>query len=193
MQANDYLGQIQALLPPGPAWAFEADAVLLRQSAALAESFARVDVRSVNVLAEADPRQTFELLPEWERDLGLPDKCSVQSGLTLADRRDSVVAKYVATGGQSPAYFIGIAKALGYPSASITQYKPRRCGRRFNTLYGGIDWAHVWQLNLPAQKITQRVSGSPFGERYRVWGDAALECTINRLKPAHTLVKFKYG
>lgn len=190
MQASDYLNQIQALLPPGPAWSADANSLTMRQAAALAESFARGHDRAERVLIESDPRWAYESLPCWERDLGLPDKCSILSAMTLSGRRGSVVAKYVATGGQSPAYFIGIAKALGFANATITQYRPRRCGERLQRPLFGVDWAHVWKMNLPGQKITPRRSGSPLGESFAVWGKNTLVCTINQLKPAHTIVLF---
>lgn len=194
MNADDYLQQCRSLLPPGPAWELADASPVSVQLQALATSAAGLDARAADLLREADPRSTYELLADWERVCGLPDECSVVSGLTLADRRAAVLAKLTATGGQSRAYFIGIAKSMGYANATITEYSARRYGRaRMGGRYGGNAWNYVWQLNLPAQLFRRRTSGAPFGERYRVGGDAQLECVINKLKPAHTLVQFKYG
>ncbi|WP_410498152.1 YmfQ family protein [Chitinibacter sp. S2-10] len=187
---SDYLQQLQQLMPPGPAWEGE---LIVRELDVLAKSFAAVHARSGDLLREASPYQTTEMLADWERVCALPDSCSVQSSMTMADRRAAVAGKLMAIGGQSAAYFIAIAKAMGYPDATITQYSARRCGRRMGTPYGGVAWQFVWQMNLPASQVVARRSGSPMGERYRVWGNAQLECVINKLKPAHTLVRFKYA
>ncbi|XZG71736.1 YmfQ family protein [Chitinibacteraceae bacterium HSL-7] len=193
MDADDYLQQCRALLPPGPAWEVGDGSPAGVQLLAVAGSAAGVDGQAADLLREADPRSTYQMLGDWERVCGLPDSCSVLSGLTLADRRAAVQAKLAATGGQSRAYFIGIAASMGYPGATITEFRARRHGARMGTGYGGLPWNHTWRLNLPAQQFRRRVSGSPFGERYQVGGDAHLECLIGKLKPAHTLVQFKYG
>ncbi len=193
VSAELYRQQLAGLLPQGMAWPQDPASALQQLLGAFGATLATHDQAARTLVDDVFPAFTTKFINEWERVCGLPDACTVLGSQTLAERRASVVAKLGSSGGQSRAYFIGIAKAMGYPSATITEYQPRRMGARMGTPYAGIDWAHVWQLNLPAQKITQRVSGSPFGERYRVWGDAVLECTINQLKPAHTLVKFKYG
>lgn len=69
----DYLQQLQELLPPGPAWPRDPDAYLTRLLSAWAAECARVDARANALMDEADPRATAELLPDWERMLGLPD------------------------------------------------------------------------------------------------------------------------
>lgn len=43
---TDYLRQLQALLPPGPAWPKDDDATLTRMLAALAAELSRVDGRA---------------------------------------------------------------------------------------------------------------------------------------------------
>lgn len=190
---DDYFAQLRQLLPPGPAWGADDGTLLARELAVLAGSFATVHARAEDLLREASPDETTEMLPDWERVCALPDSCSVQSSMTLADRRAAVAGKLASVGGQSKAYFIGVARALGYPNATITEFRARRFGRRMGEPYGGTDWQFLWQMNLPASQVTARRSGSPIGERYRVWGNAQLECVINKLKPAHTRVRFKYG
>jgi uncharacterized protein YmfQ (DUF2313 family) len=192
VNAELYRQQLAGLLPQGMAWPQDPASALQQVLGAFGATLAAHDQTARALVDDVFPAYTVKFIDEWERVCGLPDACTVLGSQALAERRTSVVAKLGSSGGQSRAYFIGIAKAMGYPSATITEFRPRRCGQRFNTLYGGLDWAHVWQMNLPAQKVTPRVSGSPTGERYRVWGDAVLECTINQLKPAQTLVQFKY-
>ena len=188
-----YRQQLAGLLPQGMAWPQDSESHLQKLLAAFGSTLYQHDQSSRLLIDDLFPAQTNNFIQEWERVCGLPDACTVLGSQTMAERRASVVTKIASVGGQSRAYFIGIAKAMGYPSATITEFRPRRSGSRMGTRYGGLDWAHVWQLVLPAQKISPRLSGAPIGERYRVWGDAVLECTINQLKPAHTLVQFKYS
>jgi len=65
MRADDYLHQLQALLPSGPAWPRDRDAVLTQLLAAFAEEFARIDARTAQLIEEADPRATYDLLADW--------------------------------------------------------------------------------------------------------------------------------
>lgn len=67
MTADDYRTALQALLPRGAAWTRSPEAVLMRVLAACAEEPERVDERADDLLDEADPRATLELLSDWER------------------------------------------------------------------------------------------------------------------------------
>jgi uncharacterized protein YmfQ (DUF2313 family) len=73
---DDYLAQLAALLPTGPALSRDPDSALMRLLGLPAAELAEVDKRIAALLAEADPRGTSELLPDWEADFGLPDDCS---------------------------------------------------------------------------------------------------------------------
>lgn len=193
VSAELYRQQLAGLLPQGMAWPQDPGSALQQLLGAFGATLATHDQTARTLVDDLFPAFTANFIDEWERVCGLPDACTVLGSQTLAERRASVVAKLGSSGGQSRAYFIGIAKALGYPDATIKEYRPRRFGMKFGTEYGGIDWAHCWQMNLPAAKVTKRQFNNPFGERYQVWGDAVLECTINQLKPAHTIVQFRYG
>lgn len=191
--AKEYLVQLQALLPEGGAWPREPDAALTRLLSAFADEFARVDSRARALIEEADPRTTLELLPDWERLLALPDSC-VPDAQTLQQRRAAVLAKLVTLGGQSRSYFIGLAAALGY-EVSITEFRPFRAGMSSagDPLTGG-DWVHTWRVNGPENTIRNFAAGqSNAGEPIRSWGNAQLECVIDRFKPAHTILQFAYG
>ncbi|WP_432721301.1 DUF2313 domain-containing protein [Jeongeupia wiesaeckerbachi] len=193
MSADDYREQLSALLPQGLAWPRDPDTILQRTLGSFGAGLAKLDTYGDALLDEAWPRSSYGLLADWERVAGLPDECSVL-GQTLESRRNAVAAKLAARGGQSPAYFIGIAAQYGHVDATITEFRARRYGRARNgQRFGGWGWQYVWQLNLPAQTVEQRNSGDPFGEYYQVWGDSQLECVINKLKPAHTRVFFTYG
>lgn len=195
MTAEAYGLQLSQLLPPGVAWSQDPESNLQRLLLALGDSLARAHRRNDDLFRETDPRQTYELLDRWEAALGLPDACSLKGSQTVAERAQAVVAKLISAGGQSRAYFIALAAALGYSDVTVTEYQARRHGRaRMGEPYGGEDWEEVWQLNLPELQISsRRYDRSALGEPYRIWGDTRLECIVSRDKPAGSIVLFSYG
>jgi uncharacterized protein YmfQ (DUF2313 family) len=123
LTAGDYLQHLQELLPRGPAWPRDDEAVTTRMLAAVAAELARVDLRVDNLIAEADPRTTIEMLADWERLFGLPDECLPEAS-TVAERRGRLVQKMVFQGGQSGQFFIDFLAALGYADVTIEDSAP---------------------------------------------------------------------
>lgn len=192
--ASDYLDHLRALLPPGPAWYAENGSSLNNLLDSFAAEFARIDARIEVLLDEADPRSTTELLADWERLAVLPDVC-VTIDQTIEQRRLALVSKLTMIGGQSRQYFIDIAASMGYQNATIEEYNTFNCGESGcgDALWSEAD-RFVWQINLPSDgAITYfRTGESGAGEPLQAWGDEAIECRINRFKPAHTTVVFAY-
>ena len=62
-----------------------------------------------NLLDEIRPSTTFELLPDWERVVGLPDICSVL-GSTVTVRRASLLEKLVSKPTLNPSEFVPSAR-----------------------------------------------------------------------------------
>ncbi|MEP9372625.1 putative phage tail protein [Mesorhizobium sp. KR1-2] len=191
MKAADYFAQLQTLLPRGDLWRRDQDASLTLLLKALAAEFARIDVRAQNLLREADPRTTTELLEDFERVAGLPDPC-VPDVQSMEARRLRLVQKLTGRGGQSRGFFIELATGLGFP-ITITEF------RRFTAVSSCIDginqdpWCHVWRINAPAVRIDNMTVTSACNEPIRSWGNELLECVLTRLKPAHTHLLFGYG
>lgn len=180
-----------SLLPTGPIWRRSADGVLYKLSSAWAASFARNSDRAANLLVDAFPSSTIELLPEWEATLGLPDPCA-GAAPSVTQRRAQVVARLTDTNGCSVPYFIAFAKALGY-DITITQFAPRRFGGRFCTPFGGEAWAYAWQVNAPEFTINRLRFGDSFGQPWAQWSNNVLQCEIKARAPAHTILLFNYG
>lgn len=179
----------------------------------LAEPLARVDARGDALIGETDPRTTAEMLPDWERVVGLPDACSRAAGEpTLQERRAAIHQRWTARGGQSRAFFIAVAEALGY-AVEIEEYRPfvcglSRCGERlwapraFRTglsRCGGRlagDWPVrlIWTVRVLGPRVTRFRSGaSSAGERLMTLSRAEdLECQLRRRAPAHTWLVFDY-
>lgn len=193
LTAAEYLAQLQALLPPGAAWRRDAGSALTELLAALAEELAHIDQRVDALLAESDPRTTYELLADWERVAGLPDPCT-PADASIEERRLSLVQRLTMLGGASRQYFIDLAAALGYPGATVTEFRPFTCVSECeDSLTQAPDWPHTWQLNLAETRITNMTCVSACNAALRSWGDFTIECVVRRLRPAQTHVLFAYG
>lgn len=194
LNVQSYVQQLQALLLLGKAWTREVGSTTTNLLTGIAQEFARVDARTDDLLNEADPRTTIELLDDWERVAGLPDPC-VTIDQTIAQRHIALTSKLTMQGGQSRPYFIDMAASMFYPNATIDEYEPFLCG--INAC-GDALWTEddrfIWQINLPSDGATTYFSSgeSGAGEPLQAWGDEAIECRINKFKPAHTKVVFAY-
>jgi uncharacterized protein YmfQ (DUF2313 family) len=188
----DFAERFQDHLPTGAIWPRDDDAVWSQLSLALMHQYTVLHQRSVNLLTDAFPVAPVELLPEWELTLGLPDPCAGESP-TVALRQAQVAARFVASGGQSAPYFINVAAELGY-AITITEFTVSRFGQPFGSRFYGAAWADTWQINAPTYTITSfRFGSGRFGDRFREWGNTVLQCELNRIKPAHTVLIFNYS
>ena len=114
-----YRDQIHALLPSGRAWPEEAGTTLDDLVRAIAAEFADIDLSDARLLDEIRPDSTVDLLPDWERVLGLPDSCS-QLSSRIAIRRASLLAKLVAQPTMNPSAYEAVAAEFGI---DITVYE----------------------------------------------------------------------
>lgn len=118
--ADGLLPQVLALAPRGPAWGTDeagdgrgASPIMRRFWQALAAWSARNNALEFDLATQVFPSAIGFSLPDWETELGLPDTCFV-GGSGVAARIAAVRARFGAQGGQSPAYFICLAAAVGY-------------------------------------------------------------------------------
>jgi len=191
--AAEYTHLLQQLLPPGAAWPREPDATLTKLLSSFADGLARAHNRAVDLLDEADPRTTNEMLIDWERAFGLPTACLAGLDQTAAERRLTLHAHVTSRGGQSRAFFISMAAVLGY-DITITEFRPLKAGFKAGDPCCDPEWNFAWQVNAPETTIRPFKAGeSKAGEPVRKWGNERLECEITRRKPAHTHVQFAYG
>ena len=194
MPAAAYAIQLQALLPTGPAWPRDPDAVLGRLLAGWAEEFGRLDARAHQLLDETDPRSAYELLGDWERVLGLPDPCTA-AATTLSARRLACWRKLAFQSGQTPAFYIAMAAAIGF-EIEIHEFDPDvdDYDASLSAAVAAGRWRHIWRVHvLNGGTFNYMVAGDPAGTAL-LDGDAALdlECLILAAKPAHSHVIFTY-
>jgi len=191
---DDFVVELGNLFPPGKAWAWTRDPASFGIALlhGIAASQAATHARKNQMLIDAFPATTVELLPEWEASVGLPDPCAGPDASVPA-RQAHVVARATNQGGQSVAYLIAYALALGFV-ITITQFTVLRFGQRFGSRFRGARWASAIQINAPTTTIAYARFGSArFGDHFASWGNAILECELRRIAPGHLTLIFSYG
>lgn len=190
--ADQYAQALTALLPPGDAWR-ASDQPLGDLLAGLAQELARIDARALALLEEADPGNAVALLDEWEVVLGLPDPCLTEPQ-TDSQRRAAARARYTLVGGQTAAFYIGLAAQLGY-TMTVEDFATEADAIAAGISYTGDGWAYTWRCNVDAGTLIKSfaVGQSSVGDALRSWGVEPLECLIKRFAPAHTVVLFAYA
>jgi uncharacterized protein YmfQ (DUF2313 family) len=193
LTSADFLRAFQALMPRGRVWPRDSDAVQTEVFTGLTQIYARSTARANYLLVDAFPATTYELLPEWEATLGLPDPCAGPAP-TIQQRRNQVVARLSNSGGQSIAYFVNFAAQLGY-TVTITQYTQARAGMlRAGDPCNGYDWNFAWKITAPLNTVVRAVAGAmAAGDPLAAWGNGVLECEFRAVMPAHTIPIFAYA
>ncbi len=187
---SDYTKALLALFPQGLAWPRNVEATLYKVVNGLAQVMGHVDGRAADLLTiESDPRVTDEMLPDWERNFGLPDLCLPYPPETVGERRTALVARMTMIGAQDRDFFTALAAELGQ-TINIHEYAPymcgvSRCGDTRTSLYGADSAHYRWQLGPPEMRfhwtvdLTSVLSGA--------------ECVMRRYSPAHTELVIKYN
>jgi uncharacterized protein YmfQ (DUF2313 family) len=190
--AADYARVLRTILPRGRVWTREDDGTQAAVLDALGITAASLDNAALQLIVDAFPGTAYALLPEWEETLGLPDPCVGEPGSTQ-QRRQQVVARLTNSGGASAEYFIALAASLGY-TITVTNYAPFRAGcSRAGDPLGTTDWFYTWSVNAPLDSVTRFAAGqSTAGDPLATWGNDVLECELNAIKPAHTILQFDY-
>jgi uncharacterized protein YmfQ (DUF2313 family) len=129
---QDYGTAYLSLLPQGQAWPKYPGTTLDLACRGLAEYWGFVDSRAADLLErESDPRYTLELLPDWERNWGLPDPCYT-APQSIGERQLALLMRMTMIGGASRQFFNHVAAQIGY-HITITEYRTfvvgiDRCG-----------------------------------------------------------------
>lgn len=126
--SDDYASAMHRLLPRGLAW--PRTGVLADVVRGLTRIWGHIELRASLLLErESDPRLTLPpqgtqpgLLPDWERNWGLPDPCYT-APLSIAERQSTLVRRMTIEGAQSRAFFVGLAAEIGY-TITISEYRP---------------------------------------------------------------------
>jgi uncharacterized protein YmfQ (DUF2313 family) len=201
----DYLAAFLSLLPTGPAWPRDLASTMVLTWRGLVEYYGFVDGRAADLLErESDPRITVELLPDWERNWGLPDPC-FPSATTIAERQKMLVLAMTWMGGSSRAYFEKLMAWLGYGAITIGEWAPFMAGiSRVGDTRPAPDEHFRWYIGPPEMRFYWSVA---MGKPSLIWFRASsgqagvdhhlkfgliddMQCLLNRWKPAHTALVY---
>lgn len=196
-EAN-YLSQAQALLPKGPAWTRDKNAITTKLLSAFAGIFNAVDQRAVALAKEANPMNSLELLADWERICGLPDECGkcVDTPKTTEERRNDIINLLTSNASPTAAFFRSMAERLGY-EILVSELSPficglSRCGDRLNgapTVRYDVFTVFVKGERVARFRTGIARCGDLLGSiRYAT----ELECVFDKLKPAHVVFIYSY-
>jgi len=138
------------------------------------------------------PFAAQEWVQDYERVYGLPDPCS-KPGQLHQERLAALAVALLERRGISRAYYIKLAAILGY-AITLHEYRPFAAGSHAGEPLSNGPWVFAWRVDAPETTIRRFCAGrSAAGEPLQAWVDEYLECVLQRLKPAHTIVLFSYG
>lgn len=106
----DFTSALLGLLPRGRVWPKELSSIQAQAASCFAPTFQRISDTAVDLIADAFPGTTSDLLSEWELTLGLPDGCTVPGSQTIAERQRAVAEKISAAGGPQRSYYLQMAR-----------------------------------------------------------------------------------
>jgi uncharacterized protein YmfQ (DUF2313 family) len=204
----EYAQALRDLLPDGPAWPRSPSSYLQKWVSGNGLIWGDVDKSAAQLLTvDSDPRFTIAMLPDWERNFGLPDPCLALPPQTIADRQAALVAKMTILGGQSRDFFIALAASLGY-TVTITEFSPFMCGISQCGDTRNAQGVYRWQIGEPTIRYywVVNVSGTVPISWFRcgegqcgldpmltIGVPTGLQCRISQWAPAHTVVLFNYS
>ncbi len=188
----DFQQAMLRLLPRGRVWRTDPASNLAALMLALAPTYTRSTAAAAQVLIDASPATTVNLLTEWESSLSLPDICTA-SNPSIEQRQAAVAAKFGARGALTIPYFIAMAAALGF-AITVTEFMPFAVDMAVDLPLVEPEWAFVWQVNAP-QITTFYFSAdeSSVDDPLETYDAGELVCRITQDEPAGTLVLFAFS
>jgi uncharacterized protein YmfQ (DUF2313 family) len=188
----DFKQALLRLSPRGRVWRRDVEANFPALLGALAPSYTRTAAAALQLLVDVFPGTTFNLLPEWEASLGLPDPCTAPDP-TFQERLAAVAAKFSSRGGQSVRYFINLAALLGF-TVTIDQFWPFSADDPCDGPDYDPDWAFVWQVNAPQiETFYFRADESASDDPLASYDNTELACRMQMYAPAQTKLIFVFS
>lgn len=193
-----YLSLLKKLMPDGWAWDEKNNksSNLSKLLSSISNEYSRVDERAQELLKESNPATTFEMLPDWERVMGLPDECSPDEVLSNQQRRQRILQLLTTRGGQNKAFYQTLAANFGFDVGviEVTDQPPFRAGqgRAGDRLTNGT-WRYAFIIQAPSDSVIRfRAGQSSAGDRLLLVQNTTLQCLIEKYKPAHAVAIFTF-
>jgi uncharacterized protein YmfQ (DUF2313 family) len=169
--ADQIAAQLRRSFPPGSLFTMPEESNLWKVLLAAGDEISRIYQRVQDLLRQYFPSQADEMLDDWEGELGLPSTC-YPAPTTTDGRRAAISSKAYQLGGQSPAYYIGVAAKLGIV-ITIEEPSPFYVGfHGCGDPVGGLSWRFTWIVHCPVGTTAQ------------------LACVLGTIQPSHTEMMF---
>src|SRR5579862_8212652 len=188
----DFRQALSRLMPRGRVWRDDPESIQTALMGALAPSYVRSAAAAAQVLIDANPTTTVNLLAEWEESLGLPDPCTA-SNPSIEQRQAAVAAKWAARGSLRIAYFTAMALALGF-TITITEFTPYSVDQAIDLPLLDPEWSYIWEVDAP-EIVTEyfSVDLSSVDDPLETYDAGELICRISADAPSETLVYFVFS
>lgn len=192
---EQFIQLIKSLLPQGHIWEAQKGSLFHKIICAMAVEFTRVELRKQALFKELNPTSTSEMIPEWEKLLGIPNKATGPiSQLTYQARKKFIFTFYTMTGGSRAEYYKRVIKSFGF-DVEIKEIKNFRVGlsRVGDPLTNG-NWRNAIEVrasNVPEFKF--RVGQSAVGDPLVVRSNELIKNIMEEIKPAHVVCIYTFG
>lgn len=157
----------------------------------LGDEYFRTEENTFDVCQEMDPRITDDLLPEWERSVGIPDDC-FSTADDIDRRRQAVLLKVGGFRVQTEQDFIDLAALLG----QTIEIEPGAVSGAYPMTYPGLYLGGAKGARFTMIVHFPNAQNTDYPQPYPVpYGVATgiVECVIEHAAPANVNVVFSYG
>jgi len=179
-------------LPPGRAWAsaFDPDDDFGKLFLGLAAEFYRFQVLEKKLFDEMDINQTYELLTDWEKSVGIPNECFSNVN-NLDTRRKQVLQIFSKFGGvQTKEDFERVGAVFGFTlnvySGSAWETFPLSVPLMFSDTTK--EARHTIIIELVNDAATGGTFPLPIPIPFILSGKDLLQCMFDKLAPANVIV-----
>lgn len=176
LRTTTYQLAFLALLPSGLAWNKAPGSTLFRLSGGLSDTFHTVEADANQMLLERFPSTSTVLLSDWEGFLKLPD-CTSESG-TVRERQNAAANKMRMVGSLNRRFYEWLAAQYDY-EIELTDSDEGQYTTMVN-VKNGVSYRNATVLDNCLTPL-------------RVYDSGALECLLEKYKPAHQIYKYSYA
>lgn len=179
-------------LPKGLAWSngFNQDTNLGKLVAGLAVEYYRLSVLTYKVSTELDIRETDELISEWERSVGIPNECFLNT-VSLEERRRNVELVLSNFGGvQTKDDLVRVGSIFGFSITVHDGMTPGSFPLPFPFMFFTEVGAKFTIVINPGVAVADSFFPLPFPLPFSTGGTSFLQCIFDKLVQANVVILF---
>jgi uncharacterized protein YmfQ (DUF2313 family) len=139
---------------------------------------------------ELNPETTYDLIEDWEGDVGIPDECFLTTGIDVVQRRNQVITKLTAQV-QTAQDFVDLAAKLGV-DVTVTAKNEGAGGfpYQFPFQFQGVEDNFVIIVDIIGWSPA---GGFPYQFPFQFGFDqysSQIQCLFDKLKPANCDIEY---